>query len=134
MKAEQALDNLPQNYRNERKELLDAGIKTWKKLKNLSESEVNILAQKGLSTPSNLKRLKGIALFVCDLGLAADEAALLMHSGVATISALASSTPQELFRNTGRLERLLRSSRNPVVNLTKASELIKKAKARQLRN
>ena len=134
MKDDHPLKNLPQNYRDEQKELQLAGIQTWKGLKNLSETVMMNLVQDGISTASNLKRLKGIALFVCELDLKPDEAALLMHSGMATISALANSTPQEVILRTGRLERQLQSNRNSVVNLPKASDWIQRAKARQLKN
>ncbi len=135
MKGDQPLENLPQNFRDEQKELLKAGIKSWFELKSLSEKKLSRLVINGRSTERNLKRLKGIAVLVCELGLTPDVAALLMHSGIATISALADSTPHEVIQRTGRLERQLQSNRHPVIDLPMACQCINKAKrARQLQN
>ena len=60
------------------------------------------------------------------------RAALLMHAGIATSSALASCTPERLVRQTGRLERSLGSGRRAVVDLTVAQHWIRRA--RQLTN
>jgi hypothetical protein len=60
------------------------------------------------------------------------DAALLMHAGIASIPALASCTPERLVRQTGRLERSLGTRRQAVVDLTVARDWINRAK--QLRN
>ena len=51
-----------------------------------------------------------------------------MHAGIASISALASCTPERLMRQTGRLERSLGTRRQAVVDLNVARDWIKRAK------
>ena len=70
--------------------------------------------------------------FVCRLDLSPQDAALLMHAGIATPSALAACTPERLVRQTGRLERILGTKRPAVVDLRLAGDWIRRA--RQLAN
>ena len=100
----------------------------------LTDNEINQITQKTFATRKNLRRLRCIAILICELEISQGEAALLMHSGVASSKALASLTPQELFNKTGRLERALKTGRKPIVDLEKAHLLIEKAKARQIKN
>ena len=69
---------------------------------------------------------------VCDLDLAPQDAALLMHAGIATRAALAGTTPERLVHQTGRLERSLGTGRPAVVDLSTARRWI--ARARQPSN
>ena len=69
---------------------------------------------------------------VCDLDLAPQDAALLMHAGIATRAALAGATPERLVHQTGRLERSLGTGRPAVVDLSTARRWI--ARARQPSN
>ena len=100
--------------------------------RDLSDQELSRLVRTGRSSARNLHRLRGMATLVCELELAPQDAALLMHAGIATSSALASCTPERLVRQTGRLERSLGSGRRAVVDLTVAQHWIKRA--RQLTN
>ncbi len=134
MQNNHQIKKLPHSFRDEEKELISAGINSWEKLRSLEEDKLINLLGKGRSTPRNLKRLKGMAVLILELDLLPQEAALLMHSGVGTTSALASASPQEIIRQTGRLERQLKGIQEPTVNLAKALKWINKAKARQLKN
>ncbi len=128
------LSDLPENFREEKKQLLEEGFNTWLSVKKLKDSEITELAQKGRSTTHNLNRLRGIATLICDINLSQADAALLIHAGIASAKALAALNPQELIQATGRLERQLNTHRNPVVDLSKANSLIQRAKNRQLLN
>ncbi len=134
MDIDQPLTDLPQSLRSEQKELLSAGINSWNAITKLNDSELNHLASKGLSTSRNLKRLRGIASLVCDLELAPADAALLMYSGLATVQALAKSSPQEVLSKIGRLSRQLNLTDLGVVNIAKAKKWVKKAQTRQMQN
>jgi len=90
----------------------------------LNDLDLSRLARSGRATARNLKRLRGMADLVCCLNLAPADAALLMHAGIATVPALAAATPQVVVTRTGRLERQLRSSRPPVVDLAVARRWI----------
>ncbi len=134
MGPEKPLQDLSKNFHEEEKLLLAHGISTWFSLKSLTDRQISALVKNGRGTSRNFKRLRGIATLVCDLNLSQANAALLMHAGIASITALASLTPQELIQKTGRLERQLRTGREPVLDLTKAHSWIQKAKNRQIQN
>ena len=134
MKPEDPLQDLPQGMRDEGKQLLTSGITTWGELQALDELQISRLAASGRASARNLRRLKGMADLACDLDLPPQDAALLMHAGLATVTAIAGSTPQELVTRTGRLERQLRSGRPPVVDLALARRWILRARERQNTN
>ncbi len=126
------MNDLPQSFRHEQADLTAAGIDTWPDLRDLSDLELSRLVRTGRSSARNLHRLRGMAVLVCDLELAPQDAALLMHAGIASASALAKCTPERLVRQTGRLERSLGSGRRAVVDLRVAQNWIRRA--RQLTN
>tara|TARA_B100000700_G_C14699947_1_gene694017 strand:- start:209 stop:613 length:405 start_codon:yes stop_codon:yes gene_type:complete len=134
LNSKKPLDSLPKNFHEEERLLRLKGINSWKSLMNLQDKEINEIAQKGLATSRNLKRLRCIAILVTEIDLSPGDAALLMHSGVASIEALTALTPQELLTKTGRFERQLHTGRKAVVDLKKAHFWIQKAKNRQITN
>ena len=126
------IQDLPQSFRREKQELDRAGINRWSTIRALTDLELSQLARSGQASPRNLKRLRGMANLVCDLNLPPQDAALLMHAGIATPTALAACSPERLVRQTGRLERTLGTKRPAVVDLQVASDWIQRA--RQLAN
>ncbi len=134
MKQKNQLAGLPNNFNQEEKVLNFLGINSWFSLMRLSDDEINKIVHKTLATSRNLKRLRCIAMFICELKISQAEAALLMHSGIPSIESLGNLTPQELFQKTGRLERLLHTKRKTVVDLKRANLLIQKARNRQIKN
>ena len=127
-----AFHDLPQSFRREQKELEQAGLDQWEQLRDLSDIRLSRLCRSGQASARNLKRLRAIAAMVCDLDLAPQDAALLMHAGIATRAALAGATPERLVHQTGRLERSLGTGRPAVVDLSTARRWI--ARARQPSN
>jgi len=127
-----AFHDLPQSFRREQKELEQAGLDQWEQLRDLSDIQLSRLCRSGQASARNLKRLRAIAAMVCDLDLAPQDAALLMHAGIATRAALAGATPERLVHQTGRLERSLGTGRPAVVDLSTARRWI--ARARQPSN
>ncbi|WP_320676534.1 DUF4332 domain-containing protein [Prochlorococcus sp. MIT 1300] len=125
------IDSLPKHFRDEHNQLVKEGLTTWKELRDLTNPEIDSLVRTGKSSPINLRRLRGIAQLMLDIGVKFEEAALLVHAGLATIKVLATSTPEELIKKTGRLERQLGVRRKPLLNLAKAHALIELAKSRQ---
>ncbi|CAE20615.1 conserved hypothetical [Prochlorococcus marinus str. MIT 9313] len=134
MQVDQPLGDLPQSFRDEQALLVAAGITTWSALKRLEDQELNRLAKGALATTRNLKRLRGMAALVCDLDLELADAALLIHSGLATAAALAAATPQDVVHQTGRLQRQLNNHRQSSVDLAMANRWIQLARTRQLQN
>ena len=127
-----AFHDLPQSFRREQRELEQAGLDQWEQLRDLSDNQLSRLCRSGQASARNLKRLRAIAAMVCDLDLAPQDAALLMHAGIATRAALAGATPERLVHQTGRLERSLGTGRPAVVDLSTARRWI--ARARQPSN
>ena len=127
-----AFHDLPQSFRRDQKELEQAGLEQWEQLRDLSDIQLSRLCRSGQASARNLKRLRAIAAMVCDLDLAPQDAALLMHAGIATRAALAGATPERLVHQTGRLERSLGTGRPAVVDLSTARRWI--ARARQPSN
>ncbi len=127
-----AIQELPQSFRREKKELDRVGINRWSTIRALTDFELSQLARSGQASARNLKRLRGMADLICSLNLPTQDAALLMHAGIPTPSALAACTPERLVRQTGRLERNLGTKRPAVVNLRVAGDWIRRA--RQLVN
>ena len=134
MKPDDQLHDLPQNLRHERDALQDAGLTTWGEVRQLDELRISRLAASGRASARNLKRVRGMAELVCAPDLAPADAALLMHAGLATVAAIAGSSPQDVVNRTGRLERQLRSGRPPVVDLAVARRWIRLAQDRQNTN
>ena len=122
------LENLPKNFYQEEKILLSNNIKTWQSLLSISDKEIHKMIYGSLGSVRNLKRLKCIAYFICTLDIEINEAALLMHSGLISNKAISILSPQELVQKTGRFERILRTGRIPLIDLSKAHFLIEKAK------
>ena len=122
------IHELPQSFRREKQELDRAGINRWSRLRDLTDLELSQLARSGQASARNLKRLRGMAHLVCELDLPPQDAALLMHAGIATPAALAACSPERLVRQTGRLERSLGTKRPAVVNLQVADDWIRRAK------
>ena len=123
-----AFPDLPQSFRREQQELEAAGLKQWEELRDLSDIGLSRLCRSGRASARNLKRLRTIAGFVCDLEMAPQDAALLMHAGIASRAALAGSTPERLVQQTGRLERSLGTGRPAVVDLPTARRWIERAR------
>ena len=122
------IQELPQSFRREKQELDQAGIKHWSSIRDLTDLELSQLARSGQASARNLKRLRGMAHLVCGLDLPPQDAALLMHAGIATPAALAACSPERLVRQTGRLERSLGTKRPAVVDLKVAGDWIRCAK------
>ena len=125
---DQPLHDLPQSFRDEHQQLLLHGINSWGDLKALDDQQISRMVRQGRSSVRNFNRLRGIATLVCDLNLAPQDAALLMHAGIASVAVLASSTPERLVRQTARLERALGSGRRAVVDLSLAQTWIQAAR------
>ena len=123
-----AFPDLPQSFRREQQELEATGLKQWEELRDLSDIGLSRLCRSGRASARNLKRLRAIAGFVCDLEMAPQDAALLMHAGIASRAALAGSTPERLVQQTGRLERSLGTGRPAVVDLPTARRWIERAR------
>ena len=109
MEIKTFLDFLPTNFRHEKSFLIQNNLTDFEKLSNLSNLDINAFQRKSpLCTLNNLKKIRAIAIFKKQIGISPPEAYLLLHCGIGSIKSLSLSTPYELERKIGRLERNLR--------------------------
>ena len=128
MKRETLLDFLPTNFRHERSFFIQNKLTDFEKLSNLSDLEINEIQRKSpLCTLNNLKKIRSIAIFKKEIGISPPEAYLLLHCGIVSIKSLSLSTPYELERKIGRLERSLRVKTKTDITFTILKKWIKRA-------
>ncbi|MBC1260118.1 DUF4332 domain-containing protein [Synechococcus sp. BSF8S] len=108
--------DVPPHFSAEQTQLQQAGLHDWSSLAALSDPALRRLARHGASE-QRLIRLRAQARLISELGLAAEQAALLLHAGLASSSALAEASPQQAHRQLGRLQRSLIGSALPVPTL-----------------
>ncbi len=109
MKKKSFLDFLPANYRHEKSFFIKNNLIDFEKISNLSELDINEIQSKSpLCTLNNLKKIRAIAIFKKEIAISPPEAYLLLHCGIGSIKSLSISTPYELERKIGRLERSLK--------------------------
>ncbi len=122
------LDFLPTNFRHEKSFFIQNNLTDFEKLSDLSDLDIDdILRKSSLCTLNNLKKIRAIALFQKEIGITPPKAYLLLHCGISSIKSLALSTPYELERKIGRLERNLRIKTETGTTFTLLKEWIKKA-------
>ena len=109
MESKTFLDFLPNNFRHEKSFFIQNNLTDFEKLSNLSDLDINAIQRKSsLCTLNNLKKIRAIAIFKKEIAISPAEAYLLLHCGIGSIKSLSLSTPYELVRKIGRLERSLR--------------------------
>ena len=128
MERKTFLDFLPTNFRHEKSFFIQNKLTDFEKLSHLSDLEINEIQRKSpLCTLNNLKKIRAIAIFKKEIGISPPEAYLLLHCGIGSIKSLSLSTPYELERKIGRLERSLRVKTKTDITLTILKKWIKRA-------
>ena len=128
MERETLLDFLPTNFRHEKSFFIQNKLTDFEQLSNLSDLEINDIQRKSpLCTLNNLRKIRAMAIFKKEIGISPPEAYLLLHCGIGSIKSLSQSTPYELERKIGRLERSLRVKTKTDINFTNLKEWIKRA-------
>ena len=129
MKIKKFLDFLPTNFRHEKSFFIQNNLTDFEKLSNLSDLDINEIQRKSsLCTLNNLKKIRAIAIFKKEIGISPPQANLLLHCGISSIKSLSLSTPYELERKIGRLERNLRVKIKTEITLIILKKWITKAK------
>ena len=122
------LDFLPTNFRHEKSFFIQNKLTDFEKLSHLSDLDINEIQRKSpLCTLNNLKKIRAIAIFKKEIGISPPEAYLLLHCGIGSIKSLSLSTPYELERKIGRLERSLRVKTKTDMNFILLKKWIKRA-------
>ena len=128
MEIKKFLDFLPTNFRHEKSFFIQNNLTDFKKLSNLSDLDINEIQRKSsLCTFNNLKKIRAIAIFKEKIGIAPPKSYLLLHCGISSLKSLSLSTPHELERKIGRLERILRVKTETDITYALLREWIKKA-------
>ena len=129
MASKTFLDFLPNNFRHEKSFFKQNNLTDFEKLSNLSDLDINEIQRKSpLCTLNNLKKIRAIAIFKKEIAISPTEAYLLLHCGIGSIKALSLSTPYELERKIGRLERSLRVKTEIRITFDLLKNWIKRAK------
>ena len=128
MESKSFLDFLSNNFRHEKSFFVQNNLTDIEKLSNLSDLEINEIQRTSpLCTLNNLKKIRAIAIFKKEIAVPPPEAYLLLHCGIGSIKSLSLSTPYELKRKIGRLERSLRVKTETDINLSLLKKWIKRA-------
>jgi hypothetical protein len=114
--------------RREQQRLRRDGIESWDAVAALDDRDLRQLAASGEASEAKLIRLRGQARLVSAVGLAPEEAALLLHGGIASPAGLASADPQQLLLQLGRLQRRLTGAAVPPVDLPLVLDWIRRAR------
>ena len=118
---------LPASARREQRLLEAAGIRSWAQLAALAEPQLQQLALAGASAVT-LQRLRGQARLLLEVGLEPAEAALLLHAGIPDRRSLASADPEQLWQQTGRLQRRLTGEQVPAPDRATLQRWIQRAR------
>ncbi len=122
------LNFLPTNFRHEKSFFIQKNLIDFEKLSNLSDLDINkIQRQSPLCTLNNLKKIRAIAIFKKELEISPPESYLLLHCGIGSIKSLSLSTPYELERKIGRLERSLGVKTETDITFSLLKKWIKRA-------
>ena len=128
MESKTFLDFLPNNFRHEKSFFIQNNLTDFIKLSNLSDFDINEIQRKSpLSTLNNLKKIRAIAIFKKEIGIPPPQAYLLLHCGIGSIKSLSLSTPYELERKIGRLERSLRVKTKTDITFSLLKKWIKRS-------
>ena len=128
MQSRTFLDFLPSNFRHEKSFFIQNNIIDFEKISNLSDFDIDKIKRNcPFCTLNNLKKIRATAIFKKEIGISPPEAYLLLHCGIGSIKSLSLTTPYELERKIGRLERSLRVKTNTDTNLILLKKWIKRA-------
>ena len=129
MERKNFLDFLPTNFRHEKSFFIKNNLIEFEKLSNHTELDINEIQKKSpLCTLNNLNKIRAIAIFKKEIAISPPEAYLLLHCGIGSIKSLSLSTPYELERKIGRLERSLKVKTETEVTFALLKKWIKRAK------
>ena len=128
MEIKTFLDFLPSNFRHEKSFFIKNNLTDFEELSNISDLDINAFQRKSpLCTLNNLKKIRAIATFKKEIEISPPEAYLLLHCGIASIKSLSLTTPYELERKIGRLERSLRVKTETQITFAVLKKWVKRA-------
>ena len=128
MIEEKFLEVLPENFRHEKSFLIKNKLNNFKKLSQLTDSELNNIQNSySLCSLNNLRKIRAIANFKNELSITPYESYLLLHCGIGSIKSLSILNPYDLKDRIGRLERSLRTKTQISITLPTLKDWINRA-------
>ena len=128
MIKEKFLEILPENFRHEKTFLIKKKLDDFKRLSQLSDSELNTIQKSNsLCTLNNLRKIRAIANFRNKLSISPYESYLLLHCGIGSIESLSILNPYDLKERIGRLERSLGTKTQTNITLSALKDWIMRA-------
>jgi hypothetical protein len=128
MIEEKFLEVLPENFRHEKSFLIKNKLNNFKKLSQLTDSELNNIQNSySLCSLNNLRKIRAIANFKNELSITPYESYLLLHCGIGSIKSLSILNPYDLKERIGRLERSLRTKTQISITLPTLKDWINRA-------
>ena len=128
MIEEKFLEVLPENFRHEKSFLIKNKLNNFKKLSQLTDSELNNIQNSySLCSLNNLRKIRAIANFKNELSITPYESYLLLHCGIGSIKSLSILNPYDLKERIGRLERSLRTKTQINITLSTLKDWINRA-------
>ena len=128
MIEEKFLEILPENFRHEKSFLIKKKLDDFKRLSQLSDSELNIIQRSDSSCSlNNLRKIRAVAIFKNELSISPYESCLLLHCGIGSIKSLSILNPYDLKERIERLERSLRTKTQTKITLSILKDWIQRA-------
>ena len=97
----------PAHFRHEQQQLERRGLASWAALAALADADLRTLAAEGQASEQRLRRLRGQARLIEEVGVTPAQASLLLYAGIPDRAALAEARPETLLRQLGRFQRQL---------------------------
>lgn len=117
------------HFRNEQRQLERHGLASWAALAALEDTQLRQLAADGQASEQRLRRLRGQARLIEEVGLTPEQASLLLYAGIPGRAALAGAQPEILLRQLGRFQRQLLGRQAPPLDLAMVLGWIRRARA-----
>lgn len=118
----------PAHFRHEQRELERHGLASWAALAALADADLRRLAAEGQASEQRLRRLRGQARLIEEVGVTPAQAALMLYAGIPDRAALAEAQPETLLRQLGRFQRQLLGRDAPPLDLSLVLGWIRRAR------
>lgn len=117
------------HFRQEQRLLERCGLASWPALASLADADLRRLAADGQASEQRLRRLRGQARLIEEVGLTPAQASLLLYAGIPSGAALAEAHPETLLRQLGRFQRQLLGREASPLDLATVLGWIRRARA-----
>lgn len=117
------------HFRLERRQLERCGLASWRDLAALEDADLRRLAADGQASEQRLRRLRGQARLIEEVGLTPAQASLLLYAGIPDRNALAEVQPDILLRQLGRFQRQLLGREAERLDLAQVLGWIRRARS-----